>query len=145
MSVTLREEAVFRAPPERVWAVLVDWEGQAGWMPDVAWIRVLGRNREAGARLKVRTKVFGVPFTTDLIRVVAWEPPSRLAVEHAGLVKGKGEWLLEPVPKGTKFTWTEELTLPPPRMGDLAFRAYAPWQRAMLRRSLSNLRSLVER
>src|SRR5262245_9201648 len=145
MAVTLREQAVYSASPEAVWDVLADWEGQADWMPDVAWIRVLGTGREAGAQLEVRTKVFGLPATNDRSRVAVWDPPRELAVEHEGVVRGRGSWVLEPVPSGTRLRWTEELQLPGGSAGDLAMRAYAPWQRTMLRRSLANLRRLVER
>jgi uncharacterized protein YndB with AHSA1/START domain len=145
VAVTLRAEAVYAAPPEAVWEVLTDWEGQAAWMPDVAWIRLVGTDREEGARLDVRTRVFGLPAATDRIRVTVWDPPRELAVEHHGVVGGRGSWVLEAVPPGTRLQWTEELQLPGGSGGDLAMRAYAPWQTAMLRRSLRNLGHLVER
>ncbi len=134
------------APPERVWEVLSDWERQASWMPDVAWVRPIGPGRELGARLEVRTKVFGVPAATDLLTVTAWEPPRRLATRHVGVVKGAGEWRLEPTRGGggTDFRWIEDIRLPPPLVGDLALWIYSPWQRWMLRRSAANLQRLVE-
>jgi carbon monoxide dehydrogenase subunit G len=113
-------------------------------MPDVAWIRVRGDGRGEGARLDVRTKVLGIPAVTDEVLVTAWDPPRRLAVEHRGLVKGKGEWRLEPFGSGTRVTWTEELRLPGGVAGELAIRAYAPIQRAMLRRSIRNLGALCD-
>lgn len=140
----LVERTDLPAPPERVWSVLSDWERQATWMPDVAWIRLLGPERELGARVAVRTRVFGIPAATDLLTVTAWEPPRRLAVDHAGVVKGWGEWRLEPADGGTRFTWTDELRLFPPVLGDLALFLYSPVQRWMLRRSIRNLRRLVE-
>jgi carbon monoxide dehydrogenase subunit G len=139
-----QEEALLRAAPEQVWEVLADWERQASWMPDVAWIRVVGPEREIGATLEVRTKVFGIPLATDRARVTAWEPPRRLAVEHVGVVIGVGEWRLEPHEGGTRFTWFEEFRMPPPLLGDLALLLYSPFQRFMLRRSIRNLRRLVE-
>jgi carbon monoxide dehydrogenase subunit G len=138
------ERTVLRADPARVWDVLVDWERQAEWMPDVAWIRVVGPERELGARLQVRTKVLGIPIATDEVRVTAWEPPSRLAVDHVGVVVGKGEWNLEPTEDGTRFTWFEDFRMPPPVLGGFALWIYSPFQRAMLRRSIRNLKRLVE-
>jgi carbon monoxide dehydrogenase subunit G len=138
------ERTVLHASPERVWGVLSDWEGQASWMPDVAWIRVLGPHQGLGARLAVRTKVLGVPAVTDELRVTLWDPPRRLAVEHHGLVRGGGEWFLEPSKGGTLFIWRESFRMPPPVLGDLALWAYSPIQRRTLRRSLGNLRRLVE-
>jgi carbon monoxide dehydrogenase subunit G len=142
--VRIRERAVFDAPPDRVWGVLADWERQASWMPDVAWMKLDGVERELGARLRVRTKVFGVPATTDVVRVTVWEPPVRLAIDHLGFVRGRGEWRLVAATGGrTAFEWEEELTMPPGWLGELAIRAYGPVQRAMLRRSIRNLSRLV--
>jgi carbon monoxide dehydrogenase subunit G len=138
-------EGLLPAPPERVWAVLADWERQADWMPDVAWIRVLGPERELGARLAVRTRVLGVPVATDLVEVTAWEPPGRLAVRHDGVVGGVGEWALEEADGGaTRFSWREEIRMPPPVLGDAGLWLYGPVQRAMLRRSLRNLARRVQ-
>lgn len=135
---------VFDAAPQRTWDVLADWERQASWMPDVAWIRVLGTERHAGAHLQVRTKILGIPALVDEVVVTAWQPPSRLAIEHGGLVKGHGEWRLEPFGSGTRFVWVEVLGLPFGMFGELALRVYGPVQRAMLRRSIRNLKALCE-
>lgn len=140
----LHLEASFDAPPHRVWSVLADWEGQATWMPDVAWVRPAGTKRELGAVIEVRTKVLGIPFATDVITVTGWEPARRIAVEHHGVVVGTGEWLLEPADDGTTFVWIEEIRMPPPVLGDVALWLYGPIQRWMIRRSLRNLARLLE-
>lgn len=140
----IEESAVLRAAQERVWEVLVDWERQASWMPDVAWIRVVGPGRGLGAKVVVRTKLLGVPAVTDELTITAWEPPTGLAVEHSGLVRGTGEWRLAPAEGGTRFIWREALRMPPPVLGDLALLAYSPVQRWMLRRSIRNLRRIVQ-
>jgi carbon monoxide dehydrogenase subunit G len=141
----LEERTVLNATPERAWALLTDWERQASWMPDVAWVRLGGTERRLGARLRVRTKVFGVPLVTDSIRVTGWDPPHRLAIEHEGFVRGLGAWLLDPAGAGrTSFVWHEDLRMAPPLLGDLAVWIYSPWQRWMLRRSMANFRRVVE-
>jgi hypothetical protein len=138
------EHGALPAPPERVWPVLVDWESQRTWIPDVAWVRVDGPWRELGARLRVRTKVFGVPAITDVVRVAEWEPPRLVAVVHEGLVQGRGEWRLDPIAgDGTRFTWSERLHLPVPILGELALWSYRPWQRRMFRLAIRNLSRLV--
>jgi carbon monoxide dehydrogenase subunit G len=139
-----QEEAFMSSTPERVWELLTDWEKQASWMPDVAWIRVLGHERGLGAQVQVRMKVFGIPLATDLLRVTAWEPPSRLAIHHEGVVIGGAEWRLEAAEGGTRFTWREEVRMPPPILGSLSLLLYSPFQRLMLRRSIRNLKRLVE-
>jgi hypothetical protein len=113
-------------------------------MPDVAWMRLLGTERGLGAKLEVKTKVFGVPLAIDLVEVTAWEPPRRLTIRHVGVVVGTGEWRLEPVGGGTAFVWIEAFRMPPPLLGDLGLWVYSPWQRMMLRRSIRNLKRLVE-
>jgi hypothetical protein len=142
--VRIRHEVVIGAALDAVWGVLADWGRQASWMPDVAWIRVVGTEREEGARLRVRTKVLGVPALIDDVVVTAWLPPRRLAVEHRGLVKGHGEWRLEPFGSGTRFTWIEDLSLPAPAIGEAVLLVYRPVQAALLRRSVENLRRIVE-
>lgn len=141
----LREQIHIDAPAVAVWAALADWERQAAWMPDVAWMRLVSRERELGARLQVRTRIFGVPAVTDLLVVTGWRPPERMEIEHRGLVTGRGVWDLSVEGDGTRFTWTEEMSMPPPWLGELAMRVYAPFQALMLRRSLSNLKREVER
>jgi hypothetical protein len=60
------------------------------------------------------------------------------------MVRGTGEWLLEPVGERTRFTWAEVLRMRPPVLGELALLAYLPVQRMLLRRSMRNLARLVE-
>lgn len=138
------EHATLDASPDAVWSALTDWERQASWMPDVAWLRVIGPGRELGARIEVRTRVLGIPLATDVVEVTVWEPPRRLAVRHTGVVAGWGEWLLAGTPEGgTAFSWTEEIRMPPPVLGDLALWLYGPVQRWMLRRSVRNFGRLL--
>lgn len=132
------------APPDRAWAVATDWERQADWMPDVASVRVLGPERGLGAEVAVRTKVFGVPLATDVLTVTVWEPPRRMEVDHRGVVAGWGAWRFESAGESrTRFTWDEEIHLPPPILGDAAIHLYGPIQRWMLRRSVRNLSRML--
>jgi Polyketide cyclase / dehydrase and lipid transport len=64
---------------------------------------------------------------------------------HRSLVRGVGEWLLQPVGNGTRFTWTEELALPVPIIGELVLLSYRPFMHRLMRRSLSNLERTVHR
>ncbi|HEX2267498.1 MAG TPA: SRPBCC family protein [Actinomycetota bacterium] len=136
--------SVLNASPERVWNVLTDWERQVLWMPDVAWIRVVGQERQLNARIAVRTKVLGVPFVTDKLKVIAWEPPSLLIVRHLGLVQGTGEWRVDRSGDRTRFSWIEDITLEVPLMGELAISVYKPMLRRIHRRAITNLRRQVE-
>jgi hypothetical protein len=125
--------------------VLADWRRYAEWMPDVAWVRLRGPEREVGLELKVKTKLFGLlPAVTDHMRVTAWEPPRRMAIEHLGVVHGPAEWRLEPFGSRTRFWWREDVHMRPGRAGDLALAAYWPIQRMLFRRSMRSVKRLAE-
>lgn len=135
-------ETVLPAEPERVWEVLERWEEQSRWVRDADTVRVLGSRREgAGTTIAVRTRLLGVPLFTDRLEVTIWEPPRRLVMAHRGRVRGVGTWRLHPVEGGTWFTWTEELRVPVPLLGELALRCYRPYMRRLMSASLRRLRT----
>jgi hypothetical protein len=140
----VHREIVLPDTSERVWELLVDWERQASWMPDVDDVAVLTPMRDGmGVRLAARTRVFGIPAFTDMLEVTRWEPPTCLRVEHRRLVHGSGVWLLEPTPEGTRFEWTEEVSLPVPLVGELMLAWYRPVQRWLMGRSMRAFRAYV--
>jgi hypothetical protein len=131
-------------PPGEAWRRLLAWEDQITWIQDAASVRVLTSHRGgAGVIVAVRTRVLGVPLLTDRLEVTVWDPPRRLVMAHRSLVRGVGEWLLQPAGGGTRFTWTEELALPVPILGELLLLAYRPFMHRLMRRSLSNLERTV--
>lgn len=143
---SMRVEAAVLLPTSReeAWRRVSRWEDQPAWMTDARSVRVLTREREGvGVRVAVRTRVLGMPFLTDVLEVTAWDPPRRVRVAHRGLVRGTGEWSLEPEGGATRFTWAEDLTLPIPLLGGLALSAYRPLLRRLMRRSLANLVGLL--
>ena len=144
VAVRVSVEAVLPSPPARAWEVLVRWEEQARWMADVRELRVLSPHRQGlGVRIAARTAVLGVPAFTDVLEVVGWEPPSLLRVEHVGVVRGTGEWRLEPVGGATRFAWTEDVRLALPFLGRVALLAYRPVLARLMRRGVSRLQALV--
>jgi hypothetical protein len=142
MRVSARTELAL--PPEEAWRRVLAWEEQVAWMKDADSVRVITSHREGvGVIVAVRTRVLGVSLLTDHLEVTLWNPPRRLVMAHRGLVHGVGEWLVEPVARGARFTWTEELRLPVPVIGELVLLAYRPFMRRLMRRSLSNLEELL--
>ena len=129
--------------PERVWEVLADWDRYPEWMPDVSWVRRLGEEEGAGMRLAVRTKVLGIPLVTDELLITAWDPPHRMGVSHKGLVREGAEWRVEALDGGTRFTWIEDLRMPPPVLGALALFLYSPVLRWNFGRSMRKLSERV--
>jgi carbon monoxide dehydrogenase subunit G len=129
---------------EEAWAVLVDWERQADWMRDADRVEVISPHREGtGVTIDVRTRVYGVPLFTERLEVVRWEPPARLVIGHRTFVRGTGTWALEPADGGTRFTWTEDISLPVPLLGELALRVYRPFMRLLMGKAMDDLRAFI--
>ena len=140
----VERDIVLPVPPAAAWAVLMDWERQADWMLDADAVDVVSEHREGvGVRLAVKTRVAGVPAFTEPMEVVGWDPPRRLEIRHGSLVAGRGVWALEPVVGGTRFTWSEEIRLAVPVIGDLAASAYRPVMRMLMGRAMAGLRRHV--
>jgi hypothetical protein len=128
-------------PPSQAWDVLTDWERQADWMLDADRVTVRSSVREGiGVRLAVHTRIAGVPAFVEPMQVVGWDPPLRLTLRHGGLVSGTGTWRLDAVASGTCFTWTEDIRLCVPVVGELAARCYAPVMRRLMSRAGARLR-----
>jgi len=141
----VQASTVFAADRERVWAMAIRWEDQPRWMQDAVWVRVLSAQREGvGARIRVKNRVLHVPLFAEELEVTAWDPPERMEMAHRRFVRGVGTWELEPERDGTRFTWTEDLSLPIPLLGELALVVYRPFLRRLMRRGLSTLQRLVD-
>jgi carbon monoxide dehydrogenase subunit G len=143
--VRVTADGVLPVDVDRAWAQLVRWERQAAWLPDADEVRVIGSRREGvGTRIAVRTRVLNVRAFTDVLEVVRWQPPRLLVVAHTRLVRGSGQWRLQPAgERSTNFTWTEDVRLPVPVLGALALRAYAPVMRRLMRRAIRALARAV--
>lgn len=129
---------------DRAWEALQRWEDQALWLKDADSVRVLTSAREGvGVIVAVKTRVLNIPLFTERLEVVGWEPPRRLTIAHRSFVRGVGTWELEPDPAGARFTWTEELSLPVPLLGELALLAYKPFMLYFMREGLRGLRRYV--
>jgi len=141
----VQASTVFAADRERVWAMAIRWEDQPRWMKDAVWVRVLSAEREGvGARIRVKNRVLHVPLFAEELEVTAWDPPERMEMAHRSFVRGVGTWELEPERDGTRFTWTEDLSLPIPLLGELALVIYRPFLRRLMRRGLGTLQRLVD-
>jgi uncharacterized protein YndB with AHSA1/START domain len=132
------------ATPERVWSSIERWEEQSRWIRDAVWVRLLTTARSGvGVRIEVLNRVLYVPLFAEQLEVVGWEPPRRMVMAHRSFVRGTGTWSLEPVDGSTRFTWSEELSLPIPILGELALLIYRPLLRRLMRGSLASLQRLI--
>jgi carbon monoxide dehydrogenase subunit G len=137
-------EIVLPTTPDEAWTVLMDWERQAHWMLDADRVEVVSDRREGvGVRLAVKTRIAGVPAFTEPMEVTGWDPPRRLEIRHGSLVAGVGSWELVPVEGGTRFTWTEDIRLALPLVGEAAARCYRPVMRWLMGRAMQGLRRYV--
>jgi carbon monoxide dehydrogenase subunit G len=142
----MRIERVVTLPAtaDEAWSVLTEWERQADWMLDADRVEVVSIVREGvGVRLAVKTRLFGVPAFTEPMEVTGWDPPRRLEIRHGSVVSGTGVWALESVDGGTRFTWSEEIELRVPLVGDLAAHAYRPVMRILMGRAQESLRRSI--
>jgi hypothetical protein len=143
-AVLVRREIELPCRREEAWQVLVDWERQADWMLDADSVEVVSPQSEGvGVRLAVRTRVFGIPAFTEPIEVTEWDPPEMLRIRHGGPVSGEGVWRLSETEHGTRFSWTEDVTLAVPIVGGLAAATYAPVLGWLMDRAMRGLRTYV--
>ena len=121
------------APPEAVWAALVDWERQGEWM---LMTRVRG-GHGPGASVEAFTGLGRLGFL-DSMTITDWQPPVRCEVLHTGrVVRGSAAFEVEPLPGGrSRFVWTEWLVLPLGLVGWLGFTLLRPLIVAGVRFSL---------
>lgn len=148
----VEERIHIQRPVTDVWAELVAWEDQPRWMHDAREVEVTSEHRTGlGVTIRVPTDIaFGL-VVIDTMETTEWEEERRIAVRHTGrVIRGHGAFELRPTRtggggEGTMFTWWEEVGAPFGRLGDLlAQRLVMPWVGRIFRRSLRQLKALVE-
>jgi hypothetical protein len=147
----LVEQVDVDAPPEQVWAALVDWNRQGEWMllTDVRAVDGAGQaagGQGVGGQLAAVTGVrlpggllggrrLGV---LDTMLITAWEFPRRVDVRHTGrVVRGTGTFEVRPRGDGgSTFVWTEGLDLPLGALGRAGWPLVRPVMARGVRYSL---------
>jgi uncharacterized protein YndB with AHSA1/START domain len=148
----LVEQVDVAAPPEQVWAALVDWDRQGEWMLLTDVEAVDGDGQGVGGRLAAVTGVklpglrrrIGV---LDTMLITAWEHPRRVDVRHTGqVVRGTGTFEVRPRRDGgSTFLWTEGLDLPLGVLGRAGWPLVRPLMAAGVRLSLRRFATFAER
>src|SRR5215203_5380910 len=106
--------AVIDAPIERVWAELIDIEGQPRWMHDMKSVRMDEPGPvHVGATGTATVRMYGVAVD-DPVTISEVEPPQRFSLAHEGIVAGGGTFELESGADGTTtiVRWEERLRFP---------------------------------
>lgn len=144
MTVRVVERVAVAAPPETVWAAVVDWERQGRWML-LTSVTVEPGRRGLGERFTARTGLGPLGFD-DPMQVTRWDPPHRADVaHHGGVVRGTGSFVVTSAPGGAWLTWVEDLVLPGGALGRTGFLLLEPLVRAGLRLSLRRAARAIER
>ena len=140
----IRTFVVIDAPPERVWAELVDIEGQPRWMHEMKDVRLLTPAPVgAGTRGEATVRIFGIAVT-DPVTVTDFDPPRRFAIRHEGTFGGGGVIELESGADGTSTIVRWDETLIPPLLPHLGAAIQRPILERIFQDDLGRLRELVE-
>lgn len=141
----LRLDVIVNAPPEAVFAAMVDWPGQAEWMLGTTVRVTAGSGTAVGDELEAVTGVRGVGVV-DTMTITAWDAPRRVDVVHTGrVVRGTGTFEVVALPGGrARMVWTEDLELPLGRVGRLGWPVIRPAFAAGVQRSLRAFARMVE-
>ena len=126
---------VIKAPIEKVWAALADWESQGDWMLQTT-VDVTSEIREGvGTTIAAFTGI-GKLGVMDHMVVTSWQPPHICDVLHTGkIIKGTGRFELVVIDtETTRFNWSEEILAP-----RAIFLLLAPGLYAGVRISLTKL------
>ena len=134
------------ASPERVWALLGDWEGSEAWMVDATTVRVLSVEREGpGTRVEAITKIAGIPLK-DVMTVRVWDAPHLMVVDHHHWpIRGVAWFELTPVAGArTRLDWVEEIDPPLGPIGELGGLLLKEPIEGVLAKSAAKLKKIVE-
>jgi uncharacterized protein YndB with AHSA1/START domain len=101
---------VIKAPIEKVWAALADWESQGDWMLQTK-VEVTSQIREGVGTTIVAFTGIGKLGVMDHMVVTSWQPPHICDVLHTGkIIKGTGRFELVAIDADTtRFNWSEEI------------------------------------
>jgi uncharacterized protein YndB with AHSA1/START domain len=136
---------VIDAPPKAVWAAVEDISTHVRWMEDAVAIRFTSASRHGvGTTFDCDTKVG--PFQlVDSMTITEWAPRRVMGVRHEGLVTGSGRFTLRRRRGGrTRFAWEERLVVPWRLGGPIVGVPARLVLTRMWRKSLRNLKELVE-
>ncbi len=132
------------ATPAAVWAELEQVEHHVDWMADAEKITFRSAStRGVGTEIECLTRI-GPLSTTDVLRFTAWEPGSRMGIEHTGVVTGRGSFELRPqAGDRTEICWDERLTFPWWMGGPVGEQAARPVMQRIWRGNLRRLAALI--
>jgi uncharacterized protein YndB with AHSA1/START domain len=135
------------APPEKIWPFMVEPEKILKWCITLEKFEYPGEQRSGiGTHIYFEEKKPGQPMklhfvTTDWMEneVVAF------SLESGDFVKGyKQKWAIEPMPTGSKFTFSEDIEFPYGVLGKVLGLFSRFGSESHVRQMLMNLKTLAE-
>ena len=142
VQITVRD--VYPASVAELWSELSRLERHVYWMHDALAIEFASEQRRGvGTTFTCRTRV-GPLVTRDVMRVVEWREGAAIAVEHRGLVRGRGRFTLIGDTHQVELTWHERLDFPWWALGPIGALAAAPILRRLWRANLATLGRRLE-
>jgi len=135
------------APPEQVWPYFVEPEKVLQWYSSFQAFEYTGDQRSGvGTALYIEEKAVGPVMKMDFA-VTTWEQKEELAIRMVSpstLKSYTQQWLLEPTPTGTRFTFGEEIEFPFGILGKLLGLFARRMSEAAVDRMQAKLKALVE-
>jgi hypothetical protein len=153
MSTRLDAGTEIEADVERVWEVLVDWQGQERWIP-LTTLQVLSGHEEGlGVRVAALSGFWLGRLPVGLLDnfvVTGWSPPrageAELEILHLGpYFTGEGVFHLSQQDGRTRVSCTELITVPGGRLTDALVGLTLPLMRLGFGQSLARLAAITER
>lgn len=122
-SAQTREILTLRAPADKLYSVVADFESYPKWLPEFSQVRVLERRSptdwivQFSFRILLKTVVYKLAVTLDpQARTVRWT-----LAESDWMSRNDGGWLFEPVDAGsTRVTYDVALGVKVPLGGSIA-------------------------
>jgi uncharacterized protein YndB with AHSA1/START domain len=153
VSTRLDAGTEIHADVERVWEVLVDWQGQERWIP-LTTLRVLtGHEEGLGVRVAALSGFWFGRLPVGLLDnfvVTGWSPPrageAELEILHLGpYFTGEGVFHLSDRGGGrTRVSCTELITVPGGRLTNALVGLTLPLMRLGFRQSLARLAAVTD-
>ncbi len=104
---------IIKAPIQKVWESLADWEKQGDWMLQTKVLVTSQITEGVGTEISAFTGI-GRLGILDTMSVTTWQPPHTCDVVHTGrIIKGTGRFHLREIDATrTAFDWSEEVIAP---------------------------------
>jgi hypothetical protein len=143
--ITVRVCETIEAPIDAVWRAIERIETHTEWMQDAVSITFESEQREGvGTAFACLTRI-GPLSTTDHFVVTRWEPPTLMAIDHRGAVKGDADFRLRGLDADrTEFCWEERLRFPWWLAGALGEQIGRPVLRHVWSGNVERLKAAVE-